>query len=60
MRTTYLVGNGPGSKATGLRTHQKLENCEPSGLTQGRKRCERVRRGHAVATRGWADVTDNR
>jgi hypothetical protein len=37
-----------------------LENCEPSGLTQGRKRCERVRRGHAVATRGWADVTDNR
>ena len=59
MRTTNIVGNGPSSKTTGLRTYQKLENCEPGGLTQSRKRCERVWRRHPVAPRGRADVSDN-
>ena len=60
MRATNFFGDSASSKTMRLCTHQKLEDCEPRGLTQGRERCERVRRGHPVAARGRADVSRQR
>jgi hypothetical protein len=59
MRATNFLCDSPCAKTARFGTHQKLKDCEPRGLTQGRERCERVRRGHPVPSGGGTDVTHN-